>query len=109
MDSYQSEPGGHGSLADFLSRTRDSAKLDVSVGVLHSQLLTLRNVSLHKSGDLLVGQAQLSQQALSAALPTFLDLSDNCGTGSWQIPARARLARTPPSTRRALDAVVRLA
>ena len=26
MDSYRSEPGGHGSLADFLSRTRDTGQ-----------------------------------------------------------------------------------
>src|SRR5437016_4960936 len=57
MDSYRSEPGGHGSLADFLSRTRDTGKLDVSVGTLHAQLVTLHRVRLHKEGDLLVGQA----------------------------------------------------
>jgi hypothetical protein len=74
MDSYRSEPGGHGSLADFLSRTRDTNKLDVRVGLLQSQLLTLREVILHKEGDHLVGQAMLSQRDLSAALPSFLDL-----------------------------------
>jgi FHA domain len=74
METYRSEPGGHGSLADFLSRTRETAKLDVSVGILESQLLALREVRLHKEGDLLVGQALLSQRDLSAALPTYLDL-----------------------------------
>jgi pSer/pThr/pTyr-binding forkhead associated (FHA) protein len=74
MDSYRSEPGGHGSLADFLSRTRDTGKLDVSVGTLQTQLLTLHDVRLHKEGDTLVGQARLTQHDLSAALPTFLDL-----------------------------------
>jgi hypothetical protein len=74
MDSYRSEPGGHGSLADFLSNTRDTAKLDVSVGVLRSQLLTLQDVRLHKEGDMLVGSARLSQQDLSAALPSFIGL-----------------------------------
>jgi FHA domain len=74
METYRSEPGGHGSLADFLSRTRETAKLDVSVGILESQLVALREVRLHKEGDLLVGQALLSQRDLSAALPTYLDL-----------------------------------
>jgi hypothetical protein len=74
MDSYRSEPGGHGSLADFLSRTRDTGKLDVSVRTLQSQLLTLHDVSLRKEGDVLVGRARLTQHELSAALPTFLDL-----------------------------------
>jgi hypothetical protein len=74
MDSYRSEPGGHTSLADFLSRTRAAAKLDVSVGTLQTQLLTLHDVRLHKEGDFLVGQARLSQQELSAALPGFVHL-----------------------------------
>jgi pSer/pThr/pTyr-binding forkhead associated (FHA) protein len=74
MDSYRSEPGGHGSLADFLSRTRDTGKLDVSVGTLQTQLLTLHDVQLRKEGDALVGRARLTQRELSAALPSFLDL-----------------------------------
>jgi len=75
MDSYSSEGSGHGaSLADFLSRTRDTGELDISVGTLHSQLLTLHEVRLHKRGDLLLGQAVLSQQDLAAALPGFIHL-----------------------------------
>jgi FHA domain len=75
MDSYSSEGSGHGgSLADFLSRTRDTGELDVSVGTLHSHLLTLHEVRLHKQGDLLLGQAVLSQQDLAAALPGFIHL-----------------------------------
>jgi hypothetical protein len=74
MDSYRSEPGGHGSLADFLSRTRDTGKLGVSVGTLQTQLLTLHDVQLRKEGDVLVGSARLTQLELSAALPSFLDL-----------------------------------
>lgn len=74
MDSYRSEPGAHASLADFLSRTRATGKLDVSVATLQAQLVTLHDVRLHKEGDVLVGQARLSQQELSAALPAFVDL-----------------------------------
>jgi pSer/pThr/pTyr-binding forkhead associated (FHA) protein len=75
MDSYRSNPSGtHGSLADFLSRTRDTAKLDVSVATLRSKLVTLHNVRLHKSGHELIGQAELMQADLSAALPSFLNL-----------------------------------
>jgi hypothetical protein len=74
MDSYRSEPSGHGSLAGFLSRTRDTGKLDVTVGTLQSQLVTLHDVHLRKEGDVLVGQARLTQHDLSAALPAFVDL-----------------------------------
>jgi hypothetical protein len=74
MDSYRSEPEGHGSLADFLSRTRNTGKLDVSVGTLQAQLVTLHDVRLHKEGDALVGQTRLTQHDLSAALPGFVNL-----------------------------------
>ena len=75
MDSYRSKPSGqHGSLADFLSKTRDTGKLDVSVGILRSHLVTLHEVRLHKEGNVLVAQARLTQQDLSAALPSFLNL-----------------------------------
>jgi hypothetical protein len=74
MDSYHSEPGGHASLADFLSRTRDTGKLDVSVGTLQAQLVTLHDVRLHKEGNVLVGQARLTQHDLGVALPSYVGL-----------------------------------
>jgi hypothetical protein len=74
MDSYRSEPGGHTSVADFLSDTRATKKLDARVGVLEAQLVTLRDVSLHKDGAALVGQALLTQRALDEALPDFAGL-----------------------------------
>jgi hypothetical protein len=74
MDSYRSQPSGHGSLADFLSRTRDTGKLDVSVGTLQSKLVTLHQVRLRKEGEQLVGQAEVTQQELAAALPSFLNV-----------------------------------
>ena len=74
MDSYRSEPGGHGSLADFLSRTRSTKKLDARVGTVDAQLVTLHDVRLHKDGDALVGQGRISQRELSDALPTFVDI-----------------------------------
>jgi hypothetical protein len=75
MDSYRSNPTGpRGSLADFLNRTRDTARLDVSVGTLQSKLVTLHGVRLHKSGDQLLGQAELAQADLTAALPSFLNV-----------------------------------
>src|SRR5438105_386039 len=74
MDSYRSQPSGHGSLADFLSRTRNTGKLDVSVGTLQSKLVTLHHVRLRKEDEQLVGQAELTQQELAAALPSFLNV-----------------------------------
>jgi hypothetical protein len=74
MDSYRSEPGGHGSVADFLSDTRATGELDARVGILDAQLLTLHEVRLHKDGDALVGQARLTQRDLRDALPTVFGL-----------------------------------
>jgi hypothetical protein len=74
MDSYRSEPGGHGSVADFLSDTRSTGELDARVGILDAQLLTLQEVRLQKDGDALVGQARLTQRDLRDALPTFVGL-----------------------------------
>jgi hypothetical protein len=74
MDSYQSEPGGHGSVADFLSDTRKVGKLDVTVGTLKAQLVTLHDVELHKAGNDLAGGARLTQRELNAALPNFVGL-----------------------------------
>jgi hypothetical protein len=74
MSSYRAEPGGHGSLSDFLSDTRSTGKLDARVGTLDAQLVTLFNVRLHKDGDALVGHAELTQRNLTAALPTFVGL-----------------------------------
>jgi hypothetical protein len=72
MDSYRSEPGGHGSLADFLSRTRNTKELDARVGTLETGLLTLHDTHLQKDGDDLVAQARLTQRDLSTALPEFV-------------------------------------
>ena len=74
IDSYRSGSSGHTSLAGFLSRTRDAGMLDVSVGTLQAQLVTLHDVRLRKQGNALIGQARLTQHDLSAALPTFFDL-----------------------------------
>jgi hypothetical protein len=74
MDSYRSQPSGHGSLADFLSRTRDVGKLEVSVATLQSKLVTLHQAHLRKEGNQLVGEAEITQQELSAALPSYLNL-----------------------------------
>lgn len=74
MDHYRSEPGGHGSLAGFLSDTRSTGELNARVGTVEAQLVTLHGVELHKDGDAVVGRAELTQQDLSAALPSFVAL-----------------------------------
>lgn len=50
-------------------------KLDVSIGVVHTGLLTLHDVSFSKRGDELVGAAQLDLRDLQAALPIVRSLT----------------------------------
>lgn len=49
--------------------------LEVSVGVVHTGLLTLRDVSFTKHGDQLVGGAQIDLRDLQAALPIVRSLT----------------------------------
>lgn len=71
MSEYQS---GQSSLADFLAQTRDTGELDVAVERLTSGQLTLRDVSLHKDGDELMGEAGVTVRDLRSALPPGLDV-----------------------------------
>jgi len=74
MDSYRSEPGGHTSVANFLSDTRRVGKLDVSVGLLKAQLVSLHDVRLHKDGNDLAGSARITQREVTDALPNFVGI-----------------------------------
>jgi hypothetical protein len=74
MDSYRSEPGGHTSVANFLSDTRRVGKLDVSIGLLKAQLVTLHDVRLHKDGNDLAGSARITQREVTDALPNFVGI-----------------------------------
>lgn len=71
MTTYQS---GQSSLADFLDQTRHTGELDVAVGELTSGALTLRDVSLHKDGEELNGEAGVTVRDLRSALPPGLDV-----------------------------------
>ena len=49
--------------------------LDISIGVMHTGLLTLRDVTLNKHGEEMVGAAQLDLADLRAALPIVQSLT----------------------------------
>jgi hypothetical protein len=89
MGSYRSEPGGHGSIADFLSDTRKAHELDARVGTLDAGLVTLHDVRLQKDGDALVAHARLTQDDLATALPDFVDVRPVAASGNG-IVVRAR-------------------
>lgn len=66
---YRSTPGKIGSR---LGETADVGKLDASASEVDTGLLTLRNATLRKRGDQLVGSALVTESDLRAAVP-FLD------------------------------------
>jgi hypothetical protein len=66
MRSYRST-AGH--LGGQLAQAGDVGKLDASAGEVHAGLLTLRDASLTKRGDELVGRARVSEADLRSSLP----------------------------------------
>jgi hypothetical protein len=68
-------PRSGSSLADDLAGTKDTAKLDVRVGVLNDRLLRMRDISLRKDGDVLVGTVRLRRADVDAALPPQLHVT----------------------------------
>jgi hypothetical protein len=69
MGRYRS---GSSQLGERLGETAGVGTLDASVQKLDSGALTLRNATLHKSGDALVGSAIVTEADLRSAVP-FLD------------------------------------
>lgn len=72
MASYTSKPG---QLGGQLGQTGDVGTLDARVGELHTGLLTLRDATLSKHGDQLIGSATVTEADLRAALPILQSLT----------------------------------
>jgi hypothetical protein len=68
MGTYASSQG---QLSNTLGGIGDAASLDASAQRLVAGLLTLRNASLRKRGDQLVGRATVTQADLRTALPVI--------------------------------------
>jgi hypothetical protein len=71
LADYRVAPGR---IEELLHEAEGIDRLDVSIGVVRTGALTLRDVSLDKRGDELVGVAQLSLQDLREALPIIRSL-----------------------------------
>lgn len=78
MASYDAAPQRMQSLIDEAERV---GRLDVTIAVAHTGLLTLHDVSFTKRGDELVGSALLELQDLRAALPVVHSLTPVRDTG----------------------------
>jgi LmeA-like phospholipid-binding len=84
MANYRSSTGHLGGLLD---QAADVGSLDASAQVLTSGLLTLRNASLTKRGDELVGRATVTEADLRAAVP-FLDSVQPVASDNGQLTLR---------------------
>ena len=60
---------------ELLHQAEGIGELDISIGVLHTGLLTLHDVSFGKHGDQMVGASQLDLRDLQAALPVVRSLT----------------------------------
>lgn len=72
MESYDASPGH---LKDQLRQAAGVGAIDFSIGVVHTGLLTLHDVSLRKHGREMVAAAQLELRDLRAALPIVQSLT----------------------------------
>ncbi len=68
-------------LHSLLDEAEGVGKLEVSIGVVHTGLLTLRDVSFSKQGDEMEGVGRLELEDLRAALPVVRSLTPVQDTG----------------------------
>jgi hypothetical protein len=84
MADYRSSTGHLGGL---LEQAGDVGSLDASAQVLHSGLLTLRNATLTKRGNELLGKATVTEADLRAAVP-FIDSVQPVASDNGQLTLR---------------------
>jgi hypothetical protein len=84
MRQYSSNPGHLGSL---LGEAGNVGSLDASATEFQSGLLTLRNASLRKRGDQLIGTAQVTEADLRSVLPV-LESVQPVASGGGQLTLR---------------------
>lgn len=68
-------------LDNMLRQAEGIGRLDISIGVVHTGVLTLRDVTFSKHGDEMVGAARLELQDLQAALPIVRSLTPVSDSG----------------------------
>ncbi len=66
MANYRS---GSGKLGSLLDQSADVGTLDASAAELTTGLLTVRNATLHKRGNVLIGSAGVNESDLRSAVP----------------------------------------
>ena len=76
-----------GHLTSLLNQSSDVGSLDATASELDAGLLTLRDATLRKRGDVLTGSARVTQDDLRTAVP-FLDAVQPVASGDGQLTLR---------------------
>lgn len=84
LGRYRSSTGG---LSSLLDQTADVGSLDASATELDTGLLTLRDATLSKRGNRLIGSATVTEADLRAAVP-FLNAVAPVASGNGQLVLR---------------------
>jgi hypothetical protein len=90
-------------LESLLHQAEGIGTLDIAIGVVHTGLLTLHDVSFTKHGDEMVGQADLDLADLRSALPIIQSLTP-VSDGGGQLTLRGTASVL--GVRASVDAVV---
>ncbi|HEY3729501.1 MAG TPA: LmeA family phospholipid-binding protein [Solirubrobacteraceae bacterium] len=101
MSRYRSAAG---KLGGTLGETADAGKLDASAQEVDAGLLTLRNATLRKRGDVLTGTADVTEADLRRSLPILQSLAP-VASGNGQLTLRGTASLLGVSA--TIDATVR--
>ena len=100
LASYRAKPG---KLGHLLAQAAEVGTIDVTVGVFNTGLVTLREVTLRKRGDLLAARATLTDANLRAALPAGFAVKPVASGGGRLVLQGTALGLTADATLSAQD------
>jgi DUF2993 family protein len=113
VDRFEPNTSGGGSVGETIAGLKVARELDVRIRDLRARGAHLREVTLHKDGDLVTGRADVDLRALQGILPAGLRVRPmNAPSGQIRVEGTVSALGTPVSARATLlaqdgDIVVR--
>lgn len=96
-------------LGHALAQTADAGTVNATVDTLGTGLVTLRDVTLHKRGDVLTGRALLTEGDLQAALPPGLAVQPVASGGGKLVLQGTAFGLTADATLSSQDGALQIA
>ncbi len=96
-------------LGRALDQTAQAGTINATIDELNTGLVTLRDVTLRKRGDVLSGRASLTEANLMAALPSGLDVQPVASGGGKLVLRGSALGLTAYATLSAQNGAVEIA